>query len=138
VSAGVEAGSRHEGATLPGVWLVTLPFSTPLSLNDRMHHMARARLNVQWKAATVQALQEAGVPKMELCSLTMFYVPRYRRRHDEDNLVASMKPIADGVVAAGIVPDDTREFMHRNWPIFCNPDSKRTEGRILVQLEQLR
>lgn len=138
MSASTEAGPRAGGETLPGVWLLTLPFSTPLSLNDRMHHMVRAKANATWKAATEAAVREAGVPAMDGCLVTMFYIPRYKRRHDEDNLVASMKPIADGIVAAGVVPDDTREYMARNWPVFCPADSRRTEGRILVQIEQLR
>jgi crossover junction endodeoxyribonuclease RusA len=134
MSTSAEVESTGSAAPL-GVWSFDLPFTTPLSLNDRTHYMTAARERKRWKEATVAAA--AGIPSMGRCRITMHYVPRYRRRHDEDNLVASMKPIADGLVEALVVPDDTREFMERVWPVFEEPDSRREGGRIYVTVERL-
>ncbi|WP_162786781.1 hypothetical protein [Janibacter anophelis] len=41
------------------------------------------------------------------------YEPPDRRRRDEDNLFATLKPLADGLVDAGVVADDTPDLMRK-------------------------
>ena len=39
------------------------------------------------------------------------------RRRDADNLIATLKPFADGLVDAGLTPDDTPSFMTKHMPV---------------------
>jgi crossover junction endodeoxyribonuclease RusA len=127
-----------DGRCLPGVWLVDLPFEKPISLND---HTGRPQVTwarkKQWREKTADALREAGVPRCERIRLTLFYVPKVNRRRDEDNLVASMKPVADALVDAGVVDDDTAEYVERVWPVYLPKDPLRSNGRFMVQVERL-
>jgi crossover junction endodeoxyribonuclease RusA len=51
------------------------------------------------------------------------YVPRDKRRRDPDNLVVPLfKALVDGIVDAGIVPDDTPEYVIRSMPVILPPD----------------
>lgn len=36
---------------------------------------------------------------------------RYRRRRDFDNLVSGIKPLLDGLVAAGVIEDDSSDVL---------------------------
>lgn len=46
----------------------------------------------------------------------VWYVPN-RIRRDEDNIVLSAKPLFDGLVDFGLVPDDTPEHMTKLMPL---------------------
>lgn len=39
---------------------------------------------------------------------------RIKRQRDEDNLTASLKPAFDGIVDAGLIPDDSSEYLRIN------------------------
>jgi len=41
-----------------------------------------------------------------------------KRRRDQDNAMASLKAAYDGIVDAGVVPDDDYEHMNRGTPTF--------------------
>ncbi len=123
---------------MPDVWLVDLPFEKPLSLNDRPGNwQVTSRLKREWRQLTVEALLAAEVPPMARARLTLFYVPKVNRRHDEDNLVASMKPVADALVDAGVIVDDTAYYLERVWPVYTAKDPDRTGGRVMIQVERL-
>ena len=122
---------------LPDVWLVNLPFEVPLSLNDRGMPQVNWARKAKWRKVACECLLEAGIPRCERVRLTLFYVPKVNRRHDEDNLVASMKPVADAMVDAGIIPDDTSEYLERVWPVYTPKDPLRTNGRVMIQIERI-
>lgn len=48
--------------------------------------------------------------------VTVRFVFPVRRKRDEDNLVAALKSVYDGIVRSGVVADDTVEHMQRAWP----------------------
>ncbi len=99
------------------------PFSTtftfpwakaPLSMNDRMHHIVKAK-----KVAELRALMHSmarHVPEVDRIEVRLVQYVNTRRRRDDENLVATLKPLCDGLVDAEIVPDDTREFMVKHMP----------------------
>ena len=117
-------------------WDIDLPFTTPLSLNDRMHHMAKAKLVALWRQSTAVAVRAAGVPHANRIKATLFYVPNSQRRRDPDNLVASYKPAIDALVDAGVVDDDTQDYVERVWPIICEPDRTKERGsRFTLRIE---
>lgn len=100
---------------------VTLSFKwaePPLSLNDRPRHWAphaeqikavRQLAAITCRNAIRRGELETGQP-VEVTLL--WYVPT-RTRRDADNPVATLKPVCDGLVDAGLVPDDTPEWMHK-------------------------
>lgn len=93
--------------------------------------MARAGMVKKWRQATYWAVKKAQVPALERVRVEMHYVPSTKRRRDPDNLVASMKPICDGIVDAGVVTDDTEDYVDRVWPRI-DEAKKVCSGRIYV------
>lgn len=90
----------------------------PLSLNDRPPHWAR-------RGAEVRAVRDLAA---KLCTehlagstfyvlepivVTLVWYAPTRGKRDTDNPVATLKPICDGLVDAGLVPDDTPEWMDK-------------------------
>lgn len=97
-----------------GPWRIVLPMTRPLNLNDRRHWAAKAREVKQVKEDTFALVKQARIPACQRVRVTMVYEPPDKRRRDADNLVATLKPVLDGLVLAKVIPDDTPE--HVEWP----------------------
>ena len=78
------------------------------------------------RATAAQRERVAGLIEQEECETRMWgrclvtadmFFKRNRRR-DEDNALGSLKAVFDGIVDAGVVRDDTKEFMERRIPDF--------------------
>jgi crossover junction endodeoxyribonuclease RusA len=116
-------------------WTVTLPYRRPpLSLNDRGQTIgARKR-----KAATVKRVRAdvkalaMGIPAQAAIHVRLHYQPYDSRRRDSDNLVATLKPCIDGLVDAGIVPDDCAPYVDWSRPLIHSPALDRVERLWLV------
>lgn len=105
-------------------WTLNLTYrKPPLTLNQRgcwaKHDPHRKALRHQ----AAQLAQAARIPK-NLTHITtrLHYRAPDRIRRDEDNLIATAKPLWDGLVDAGIVPDDTSQYMTKLMPIIHPPD----------------
>lgn len=90
----------------------------PPSGNKRLHYMARHASNQSWKSSAAlvarDALNRVGVrdaPWMRAHVEYAFHYPKVTRV-DLDNLIASMKPVLDGLVGIAVVDDDARH-VHR-------------------------
>jgi crossover junction endodeoxyribonuclease RusA len=118
-------------------WTIELPFTKSLSLNDRLHHMVKAKLVAQWRKAALEGMREANIPACKRVKASLLYIPAQNRRRDPDNLVASMKPVVDALVDAGVVPDDTQEYVERIWPVILPAEPKREGGRFFFVVEKL-
>jgi crossover junction endodeoxyribonuclease RusA len=118
-------------------WDVDIPFERPLSLNDRHHHMVKARLVTKWRETAGWAIKAARIPPCQKVSVEFLYYPRDNRRRDPDNLVASMKPVVDALVDVGVVPDDTEVYVYRSFPSIQPAQPKRTGGRFLLRVTRL-
>lgn len=89
------------------VWTLEFPAGLELlSMNGREHYMARHRKAQALKDAAIVMVRKAKVPSLERISLAVYYDPPVRRKRDHDNLMATYKHLADGIVKAGVVPDD--------------------------------
>lgn len=90
----------------------------PLSLNDRPSHWAARNKEVQAVRDTAwltcrSKINRGELPTGQPVEVTLvWYVPD-RTRRDADNPVATLKPICDGLVDAGLVPDDTPEWIDK-------------------------
>ena len=101
--------------TTPYSETFTFPWvKAPLSLNYRLHRMAEAKITKELR--TMMHAKARHVPEMDRCEVALVWVVGTRRRRDEENIVATLKPLCDGLVDAEIVADDTREFMRKLMP----------------------
>lgn len=102
-----------------GTWILELPIGLPLTMNKArtLHHHTYGSAIKRLRRIALNAAQNAAIPPLGRCSVQMYYQPPDRRRRDADGLVASLKPICDGLVDAGIVTDDTPDLMVKLMPI---------------------
>lgn len=101
------------------VWKLDVPSwhgRPPLTDNMRLHWRQRAervrlvREGVHWLAKSLK------IPTHEHITVQLHYAPGDNRRRDEDNLNPTSKAACDGLVDAGIVPDDTPRYMTKLMP----------------------
>lgn len=103
---------------------IHLPIATnPLSLNGRMHWRVKAKHTKQWR--TFAALAAARYPTLLAVDVTLTWFVTDTRRRDEDNLFGLLKVLADGVVDAGVVPDDTSNYMGKQCRIERAPEGTK-------------
>lgn len=99
----------------------------PLTHNDRGHPVARSRLVKQIRRAVGWAAKVARIPAAEHITVQLHYAPGDRRSvTDAPNLTATSKPAIDGLVDAGVVPDDTDAHVTEHMPlIHPSPGERR-------------
>lgn len=90
----------------------------PLSLNDRPRHWAArgaqvARVREQAAELCRERIADGSLDVLEPVVVTLVWYAPTRAKRDSDNPVATLKPVCDGLVDAGLVPDDTPEWMDK-------------------------
>lgn len=112
---------------------IRLPYTRPpLSLNDRGHWAKKARATRDVRRDVALVLRAARIPAVSRVSVQLVYVPRDNRRRDTDNLVATLKAVADAVVDVGVVPDDTPAYMSKPEPIIRPANPKDPHLRVVI------
>jgi crossover junction endodeoxyribonuclease RusA len=128
--------SNHQQETTLRTWTYDLNLAKPLTLNgSRGQHFARARKvkHLRWLSRTGAAA--AGIPRCARVAVELHYAPRDRRRRDPFNLIATLKPVEDGLVDAGVIPDDTPAFSEPTVPVIDPPTGQ--PGRLYVVVREL-
>ena len=93
------------------VLTIRLP-GTPPNPNDRMNHWDRNEAIQEWKQmAFIASLEQRPYPCLSRARLSCTFRFPNTRRHDFDNLVASLKGAIDGLVLAKVLTDDTTEVV---------------------------
>ncbi len=112
--------------------VIVLPYTKqPLTLNQRLQHMHKARITrVLRDNVTILASQ---LPRMGRVEVTLHYAPPDKRRRDQDNLVPTSKACVDGIVRAGIVKDDSPEYIDHKMPVIDDPNAGRGRLYLLVR-----
>lgn len=129
--------TTHNPARYGRTWEIRLPWRTPpASANDRDHWRVKARkvadIRDAGRVLTLRALPLLMAPRI---AVGLTYVPRDKRRRDPDNLVVPLfKALVDGIVDAGIVPDDTPEYVLRSMPVILPPDG---EQRLVLTIREV-
>ena len=78
-----------------------------LSLNARGHWSERHRRTQALKNAAFILARQAKIPPLERVVVLVEYRPPDRRHRDAENTcIPSAKACIDGIVAAGVLPDD--------------------------------
>lgn len=94
--------------------VLPLAQSSMISLNSRMHHMKRAGLAKQLRRwGYLLGREGKGVARLHLTRARVVCEIAYpdRRRRDLHNLMGTIKPMVDGLIDAGLLPDDSDKFM---------------------------
>jgi len=96
--------------------------------------MARAKLVAEVRLTAGWVVKAAQIPACARVTVGLEYVPTVRRRRDGgENYADTMKAVIDGVVDAGVVPDDTPEYVVRLMPVVAPVD--RDNPGVLLTLE---
>lgn len=117
--------------------IVTLPYTKPpLSLNGRLHWRAEVRIKAEVRAIAAMLTRRHVLPHVpagtDHVTVVLHYVPRDKRTRDTDNLVLTLKPCKDGLVDAGLVPDDNPTYMTAPMPVIDPPD--RANPRLYLDI----
>lgn len=98
---------RERLAALP-TWRMSMkaPSTGWLTANGRLHHLSRAsRTKVLRRSAYLHA-RSAKAPQLSTARIVVVFHHRDRRRRDVANLAPTAKAVIDGLVDAGLLPDD--------------------------------
>ena len=114
------------------LWL-DVPATEVLTSNQRLHWGERARRTraLRWRATL--AYRQAGKPRLEVahCVATLTY--RDQRRRDDHNIMPTLKACVDGVVAAGLLPDDNHKHLVGPDIRVAEPDREQS-GYLCIEL----
>lgn len=99
------------------VWVSRVLYLTRreiLSANDKVHWAVRARLTKQLRQwGYLLGREGEGVARLGLTHARVEFEFAYpdRRRRDRSNLAPTVKAIMDGLIDAGLLPDDSDRFL---------------------------
>ena len=109
----------------------------PITSNRQPRNVyAKGRIVKMIRGKTLELAQ--NFPAMGKVRVHVTWWVNDKRRRDTDNMQPMLKPIYDGIVDAGIVPDDTPEFMEKPEAqiVFVEPDVM--QAHIEVTVEEIR
>lgn len=92
-----------------------------LTANQRLHWAEKARRTEMVRTAVAWRARQLKIPPQEYVIVQLHYVPAVQRRRDASNLAPTQKPAVDGLVDAGVVKDDTAEWVGELMPIIHPP-----------------
>lgn len=101
----------------------------PPSPNDRLSHWQLAQCRKSWKTLSIHKAREAGIPSFEVVGIDVVIFRTRLGVADEDNDRARIKPIVDGLVSFGVIPDDSRRYV-----VYGKCDEKRGSPGVEVVL----
>lgn len=105
--------------------------SPPLHLNQRLHHMAKAKLTAELRA--MMHAKARHLPTLEKCSVVLIWYVSDRRRRDAENPVATLKVLCDALVDAEVVDDDIPEKMTKFMPIITYRPGQPASMQLIVK-----
>jgi crossover junction endodeoxyribonuclease RusA len=102
-------------------YILELPKLDPLNANDRGNWQSRAEAVKTWRNAGYVATRTARLPRLDRVRVALHAVPPTARRRDPSNLMPTQKAVLDGMVAAGLVPDDSEKYVQELVPVLHAP-----------------
>lgn len=88
----------------------------PLTLNQRINRWEKAKRVAAVRSEAAWRCRAAHIPATDWCRVCMIWTVPDRRRRDAENPILTMKAWCDGIVDAGVVPDDVPEMMDKLMP----------------------
>lgn len=99
-----------------------------------MHHYKRAALIKEWRQAAFLLCKEAKVPPLEAIEVDVIpYLVSKGRPQDIGAAYPSYKALQDGVVDAGVIPDDSPRYVKK--VTFYAPVASKFNALVLVLRE---
>jgi crossover junction endodeoxyribonuclease RusA len=100
--------SERTAIVRPPSWHITLPAGTPLlNANQRLHHHPKAQLTKTIRDAACLLARQARIPNLQHAHICYVVHPGgVVRRRDPGNWAPTAKAAVDGLVDAGVLPDD--------------------------------
>ena len=92
-------------------YVLDLPDLPTWNANSRGHWSQRAEQVAAWRLVAMQAAKAAAIPSLDVVFVELTMTPSDRRRRDPDNLAGALKPVLDGLVDAGVIPDDSYQHV---------------------------
>lgn len=92
----------------------SIRFESPaevMTLNKRYHWAVKMQLTAAWRHAAEIHARNAKLKDVGPSIVKVTFNVTTNRRRDGHNYIATVKPIIDGMVAAGVWPDDTGEWV---------------------------
>jgi crossover junction endodeoxyribonuclease RusA len=103
----------------------------PLNANQRLHWAQKAKLTRTIREITKMTAQRDNLQAADQITVQLTWVVADKRRRDSDNVYPTFKAMCDGLVDAGIVPDDTPQYMDKRAPLIRHEPG----GRPRLELE---
>lgn len=104
-------------------------YRLPPSLNGRMHWAARKRIGDAFQRQTMFLCMALRIGRHERIRIEV--EQHAIRCSDRDNLASSLKPIIDGIVRAGVVKDDSEEYIDLQFRKSIKAETRKREKLIL-------
>lgn len=106
-----------------------------INSNHRTHRMVEARRVSAWRAAAKAAVEESPVTFGEPVHITATIHKTRAGRWDAGNLYPTAKALVDGIVDAGVIRDDSNEYV-------IGPDmragEKRDTASVVIEIKAIR
>ena len=94
---------------LKPIYIGKKKYRLPPSLNNTIHWAQRYKISQEWITQVGWLCKYQKIPRLKKVKLLL---RNYSiRGRDLDNLIASGKPIFDGLVKIGVIPDDSPEYV---------------------------
>ena len=106
----------------------------PLSENYTMGWRQKSRWVKSLRRQAAVEARSLGLAGFGPCTVTLTWFVKTRHKRDAENPVPTLKAFCDGLVDAGLVPDDTPDLMHKRMPVIhydptCTPHLELTIER---------
>ncbi|MER5301345.1 hypothetical protein ABT039_17985 [Streptomyces lasiicapitis] len=99
-----------------------MPYGDLLSSNQRLHHMAEYRLTKRLRHEAELTARSRGLPLLERAAVYYVLHPRpIKRKRDPGNWAPTAKAYVDGLVDAGLLPDDNSDHLLGPYPEMAPP-----------------
>lgn len=120
----------------PPTWTLRLPWTAPpLTLNSRQHWHAKHRITREIRTVSAALARANRIPKCARIHVKLTYFPRQERTRDADNLVATLKPLIDGLRDALVIDDDNPAYIDWDPPHIAPADPG--DPRLLLTITRL-
>jgi crossover junction endodeoxyribonuclease RusA len=117
-------------------YLIELPWPRPpLNHNHRLTYWAKGALQAEVRKTAWALVRQAALPRCTKITVQFHYAPGRRGRRDPMNLTATTKPVIDGIVDAGVVPDDDSEHVHELTPEIHFPPAPGPRCWLIITAE---
>ena len=108
-------------------YTLTTPWDKPpMNHNDRHGHWAqKARITADVRLVGRELgklLRRSTGETFQYAEVCLHWRPARNHRRDPSNYHATQKPLLDGLVDAGVLPDDTPEFVRELMPVIHKAD----------------